>query len=481
MPDKNHTLSQRIESRGKPFVRELFSKQLLFAAFVLICVLIGLRFPFLDYKIQMALILAPLAALIGFYIIKNPFFGVCLFYLYDYSRPEVFFPAMRPLRVALLLEILTLVSWIFYLIKTRKRIQWPSLNWMFLGYLGVIGSTVITAMNNRMAYNVFQSTAIYFMMYIIAINVVDSLKRLNKLIWILFLVHVFFAFKGIKGHGIAGGALMGDENDFALAMNMMIPFAFFMFFNFKDNLKKFAALGVMIVLVVAVVVSFSRGGWVGLTVALTYCIIKSKKFAISLAITFVLALAIVVAAPPRYWNEVESITNTHEATAADRLHLWRAAMGMFADYPINGVGANNVGIRMAEYIITDRDSATQWGRAVHSTYFQILAELGSLGVIFYLLMLFGSLKNLRKIQKRKVDDPSDNSVVLANAIMGSILSYLACAAFLSTAYYPQFTTLFTITMILYLVTRGENHKISKTNQPKLPEHVIPKWAEFENN
>ncbi|HBC46541.1 MAG TPA: hypothetical protein DCZ43_05800, partial [candidate division Zixibacteria bacterium] len=158
-------------------------------------------------------------------------------------------------------------------------------------------------LNNRMAYNVFQSTAIYFLMYLIAINVVDSLKRLNKLIWILFLIHVLFAFKGIKGHGIAGGALMGDENDFALAMNMMIPFAFFMFFNFKTNFKKFAALLVLVVLVVAVVVSFSRGGWVGLIVALTYSIIKSRKIAISLAITGVLALAIVIAAPPRYWHE----------------------------------------------------------------------------------------------------------------------------------------------------------------------------------
>ncbi|HBZ01298.1 MAG TPA: hypothetical protein DEO84_08280 [candidate division Zixibacteria bacterium] len=468
MTEKDHSISQRIDSPIKPFVREHFSKQLLYVAFSLVCIFIALRLPFLDYKIQVALILVPIAALIGFYIIKNPFLGVCLFYLYDYSRPEVFFHAMRPLRIALLIEILTLVSWILHLIKTRKLIQWPTFNWMFLAYLGVIGSTVITAMNNRMAYNVFQSTAIYFLMYLIAINVVDSLKRLNKLIWILFLIHVLFAFKGIKGHGIAGGALMGDENDFALAMNMMIPFAFFMFFNFKTNFKKFAALLVLVVLVVAVVVSFSRGGWGGVIVALTYSIIKSRKIAISLAITGVLALAIVIAAPPRYWHEVESITDTHESTAADRLHLWKAAMRMFADYPINGVGANNVGIRMPEYIISDRDSATQWGRAVHGTFPQLMSELGSLGLICYLLMLFTAFKHLRKIQKREVHSPGDNSVVLANSIMGSILSYLACATFLSTTYYPQITTLYTLTMTLFLVTQYDKTINTPMSSPTLP-------------
>jgi probable O-glycosylation ligase (exosortase A-associated) len=463
MIDKNHSISQRIESREKPFVREIFSKQLLFAAFALLCVIVGLRLPFLDYKIQVAIILVPLAALIGFYIIRYPFFGVCLFYLYDYSRPEAFFPGMRPLRMGMILELVTLTSWILHLIKTRKRIQWPTFNWMFLAYVGIIASTVITAINNRKAYDVFQSTAVYFILYLIAINVVDSLKRLNKLIWILFSIHVLFAFKGIKGHGIAGGAIMGDENDFALAMNMMIPFAFFMFFNFRQNIKKFGALAVMLVLTVAVVVSLSRGGWVGLMVALTYCIIKSRKIAISLAITAVLVVGIIVFAPPHYWSEVESITNPHEATAADRLHLWRAAFGMFVDYPINGVGANNVGVHMQDYIVTDVDSATQWGRAVHSTYFQILAELGSLGLICYLLMLYTSFKNLRWVQKHHVDDPSDNSVVLANAIMGSILSYLACATFLSTAYYPQITTLFTITMILTLVTRNAVNKTPISN------------------
>ena len=37
---------------------------------------------------------------------------------------------------------------------------------------------------------------------------------------------------------IAYGAFLGDENDFALAMNLMIPFAFFMFMGARNKLKK---------------------------------------------------------------------------------------------------------------------------------------------------------------------------------------------------------------------------------------------------
>jgi O-antigen ligase len=128
---------------------------------------------------------------------------------------------------------------------------------------------------------------------------------------------------------------------------------------------------------------------------------------------------------------------------------------MFLDYPITGVGADNGSIRMPEYYIGRRDSATQWGRAFHGTLPQILAELGSLGIICYLLMVFYAIKYLNIISRRKSEDPDDKAPVLANAIMGSIISYLATATFLSTPYYPQLWTLYTLTMILVVVTKTD--------------------------
>jgi probable O-glycosylation ligase (exosortase A-associated) len=404
---------------------------------------------------QLVLILLPLAVVMGVWVLLNPYIGVFLFFLNEYVRPDFFFPFLRPIRLTILIELATLLSWIMHLINTKKKLVWPKFNWLFLGFLLVIATTVITAWNNRKAYDTFEAMAIYFMIYIISINVVDSIKRLNQLVWALFLVHFIFAIRGIIKGGYAGGALMGDENDFALAMNMMIPFAFFMFLDAKDRFKKFAILSILVTLTLAVISSMSRGGWVGLMVTVFFCIFKSKKVFVGLFIMIVLGVAVVSFAPQKYWDEIKTITDTSEATAASRISYWKAAVRMFLDYPITGVGADNGSIRMPEYYIGRRDAVTQWGRAFHGTLPQILAELGSLGIIFYLLMVYHSIKYLNRISRIKNKDPDDNSPVLANAIMVSIVSYLTTATFLSTPYYPQIWTLYTLAIILVVVSKTD--------------------------
>ena len=447
--------------RPSPQEPRITRKQLLLAAFVIVTIVLALVFPFLDSKLQMVLILVPVALVGVICILLNPFIGICLFLLFDYSRVDYFFPPIRLLRVAIIIEVVTLFSWLFHLIKTRKRLIWPKFNWIYIAFLGVIASTVITALNNRLAYNIFQSMAIYFMIYLISINVVDSLKRLNRLIWLLFIIHFFFAVKGIISGGKAGGAFLGDENDFALAMNMMIPFAFFMFLGIRNIIKKFGILIILITLTIAVIASMSRGGWVGLVVTIIFCVFKSKRVFTSLLMTAILAVAIVSFAPPKYWAEIETITDTHEETAASRINYWKAAMRMFRDYPITGVGANNGGIRMPAYL-TGNNIVTEWGRAFHGTLPHVLAELGSLGLICYLLMLFSAFKYLSRLSRRKSDDPDDNAAVLANAIMVSIISYLTTATFLSTPYYPHLWTLYTLTMILVTVTKTDVSKIAES-------------------
>jgi len=434
---------------------KLNRKRLLIVAFVITTIIIAAVFPFLGLKLQLVLILLPLAIVMGIAVLLNPYIGIFLFYLNEYVRPDFFFPFLRPIRMTILIELVTLISWITHLINTRKKVLWPKFNWLYLGFILVIASTVITAYNNRKAYNVFEAMAIYFMIYFISINVVDSIKRLNQLVWALFLVHFAFAIRGIAKGGFAGGALMGDENDFALAMNMMIPFAFFMFLDVKDRIKKFAILSILVTLTLAVISSMSRGGWVGLMVTVFFCIFKSKKVLVGLFIMLILGTAVVSFAPQKYWDEIETITDTREATAASRISFWKAAVRMFLAYPITGVGADNGANRMPEFYVGDRDAVTQWGRAFHGTLPQILAELGSLGMIFYLLMVFTAIKYLNRISRITNKDPDDNSPVLAKAIMVSIVSYLTTATFLSTPYYPQLWTLYTLTIILVVVSKAD--------------------------
>jgi O-antigen ligase len=373
----------------------------------------------------------------------------------------------------MVIEIVTLVSWIIYLANKKRGIKWSNFNWLFLGFMGVIAITVVTAVNNRFAYNTFQLMMVTFIIFIIATNVVDSLNRLNKLIWLLLLIHLYFALQGIYNFvvvqnvvagqvtsGIVGSGYIGDENDYALALNVMIPFAYFMLIYSKRRMIKFLSAILLLTFVFGVISSFSRGGWVGLMAVIVYCILSSKRKLVTLGYAMLLGLAFFLYAPSSYWSEIQSIRETSQGTAEIRRRYWEAAFRMYLDHPIVGVGAGNGGIWMPTYVTGFEFPGTQWGRAMHGAIPQIMAELGSLGLAFYLLMIFYAIKYLNRIKKRRIVDESDDYMLfIANSILGGIVAFLVTATFLSTAYYPQLWTLYTLTMVLFYLQK------SKGNEP----------------
>ncbi len=439
---------------------------------VFISIIAGVALLFLPEKYQLTPFFVFPALIVCVYILTNPYIGVYLYFLYEFLRPCDLIPALGPLRLAMAIELLTLISWLIYLAKTRGKLTWSKFNWIFLAFLTIIAFTVITAANNRFAYNIFQLMTVTFIIFLIATNVVDSFNRLSKLIWLLLLIQFYFALKGIYNYavihtvvagqqtsGTVGSGYVGDENDFALALNVMIPFAFFLVIHSRSRIKKFLSLVLLIALVFGVICSFSRGGWVGLIAALLYCILKSKRRLASLGFALLLILALVTLAPSSYWKEVETISDTKEATAQARIDYWKTAFKMYKDHPIIGVGAGNGGIWMPKYVIGFEYPATQWGRAFHGTIPQVMAELGSLGLVCYLLMIFYAVKYLSLMKKRKVSGGNDNFVEsTANSVIGGIVAYLVTATFLSTTYYPQLWTLYSLAMILVFCQRRESIK-----------------------
>jgi len=132
----------------------------------------------------------------------------------------------------------------------------------------------------------------------------------------------------------------------------------------------------MLMLVLGVVSSLCRGGWVGLVAVLGYCMIKSRRIMMSLGVIAIIAVAVINFAPAKYWDEVKSISKTNEGTAESRLNYWMAGGRMFLDYPVTGVGAMNGGIRMPEYVTNMGPAHQQWGRTFHGILPQLIAELG---------------------------------------------------------------------------------------------------------
>ena len=462
---------------------------MLLIGLLILSVLFGFALPFLP-EIAQYIIIALIPAVVGFIVIlRNPYLGVFFFFLYSVLRPYDFMPFLKPLRLTMLIEIVTLISWVVSLVVARKRIDWSWFHTSFLVFVAVIGTTVISALNNFYAYEIAQAMAVYFVMFVIATNVVDSMSRMKAIVWLLLFIHLYFSVKGIMTFvggqhyiattgqytsGMVGGGFIGDENDFAMALNMMIPFVFFGVFYLK-GFARLISSALLIIFTLGVISSFSRGGWVGLAAVMLYGLFNvRRKFAV-ISMIGIIAGAAFMFAPPQYWDEVGSVTDTSESTASARIRYWDAGVRMFMDYPVIGVGAANGGIHMPRYIRGERDPNTQWGRAFHGVWVQVLAELGSLGMIAYLVMIALAFRWLFKIKKMKIPGDEDRShQYLANSMIGALIGYFACATFLSTAYYPHLWTIYILIVSFVTYVNRSQGTLNATPANAESSEILPR-------
>jgi O-antigen ligase len=183
-----------------------------------------------------------------------------------------------------------------------------------------------------------------------------------------------------------------------------------------------------------------------LAVGVAYCLASSKK-TMRIAAASALAATLVVALAPKGWvDEMRSIQETNKGTALSRRFLWTAAFNMWKDRPLLGWGGGNSPYMAGHYQPKNwagrQYQEMDWsGTAVHSSYFELLAEQGLVGlsIVGYLIVTqFRSLRQTRHAVLRHDPFLREDVELYSRALNGMLVAYLASAAFLSVTYYPHF-------------------------------------------
>jgi len=287
------------------------------------------------------------------------------------------------------------------------------------------------------------------------INFTDTLPKLRHVVNALLGIFLYIAVYAIlnAGYGPAGAAGGQDENYVAAAMNLAIPLAWFSVFAAKTKWKKLCFASLVCLYVLAIVVGQSRGGFVGLLCALGYSFMKSPNKRLMILAAVAIGGFLLVVAGPSYWDEMRTITDTSEATADLRLEFWQIATREFLSYPLTGVGGGNFRWRMPEF--QSLEQIAKFDRIlvaeVHSTYFQLLAEMGLAGCIVFGVILFRTYRDYRQVESlsdkavERAMEQGDNASNedwkwiqnYGRGLMAGLLGYLASVAFLSALYYSH--------------------------------------------
>lgn len=386
---------------------------------------------------------------------------ICLWLAMEIARPP------QPLKIPLLCS-LALAG--FWLASSRKRWH-PALTAMMI-FLGACWLGIPFSANQYGAF--WTSYGLAIILGCICIPAAQFLRTIRHVHLYVGTLLAFSTYVGLfavthAGFGPAGPWGGQDENYVAAMMCAAVPFTYFGLAATKFLRTRLLLLAMGLVFLAATVIGFSRGGFLGIAAVLLFCFWYSPRKLVAIVATVIGAATIFAVAPDSYWKEVESIGDTDEGTADHRFELWAIATRQFLDNPVLGVGPGNFRWRIGDYQTEEQQA--KFGRSlagsaiVHSTYFEILSELGSVGVISFAALLFFTFRDLRRAERgctrvlERVPLPATGTLsrdlewarAFALAFQGALIGYLVCSAFLSTTYFSTIWLLCAVSVALRFV------------------------------
>ncbi|GAD56227.1 O-antigen ligase family protein [Limimaricola cinnabarinus] len=238
---------------------------------------------------------------------------------------------------------------------------------------------------------------------------------------------------------------LGDANFFASIIVFTVPLALFQFLNARGILRGIGWMIVTGLLVVGLLATQSRGGLIGLAVALAAL---GTGLTLRQLLTFGLAALVAVllvttftsdAVIERFSTIFGTVTagEVQDTSTEGRLASWQVALKLFSDHPLLGVGVGNFKPYYQDIALELGLIFRGEGRSTHSLYLEILAEQGLAGILLLSVILIVAARSIFmavRLARMANDDRLARHIVAFGA---GCAGYLMAMTFLQDSF-PRF-------------------------------------------
>jgi probable O-glycosylation ligase (exosortase A-associated) len=250
-------------------------------------------------------------------------------------------------------------------------------------------------------------------------------------------------------HRVQGLSTLGDNNQFALAMLMILPLLLHLFRQSVGWPVRMGLLGTFVLTTLSVVAAFSRGGFIGLVVLGGCLIATGRRKLLHLALLGGLAAGLGAVAPEAWFERVNTIGAAGEdASFLERVGAWKMSLLVAFDHPFLGGGFHSVqdpevwasylpAARASDLLTTE--PVEDQAHASHDVYLEVLSDLGFPGLALFLGLMVSGLRNGQVIKRLAAGRPELVwAADLALSLQMSIIVYAISGAALSMAYFELF-------------------------------------------
>lgn len=399
--------------------------------------------------------------------------------------PQAWIPALAPLRIAFLAAGLAIGAHLFD--RMVRRNSAPPYNGEIVLAVLLVSWAIITV---PVSYWAGGSVEVLTDQYMKAIaffwlvgTLATSAHRMRVLAWTLVLCAIPLAATGLKNYfsgellstgvpgltriyGYMGGSgLVANPNDLALMLNLIIPIAAALMLSTSSYLLKALAALSALLSIAAVVVTFSRAGFLTLATvaAMLFVVLLRRKSPGGAAVLLLLALAAPVLMPAGYTDRLSTITDIESDRTGSAQGRWQdfiVASQVVAMNPIVGVGIGADAIALNEYRGEDT-----W-RSVHNAYLQYAVDLGLPGLLLFTWLHILCFRNARAVERRAAREPALwHLSYLAAGIQISLAAFFVAAMFHPIAYQFYFFTIAGLAVALKNTCRTELAQLRPAGYP----------------
>jgi len=255
--------------------------------------------------------------------------------------------------------------------------------------------------------------------YFMLIPLFRERKNMNIFFWVYAIPLVGVIFYTIYRHYIWGfseeaahwvmSPFYNDHTAYGTALALFIPFFVEISFRKIVNFKiRYLALGILTILFIAIVLSFSRAAWLSVCASFgVFLLVKLKLKFKWVLLLFVVLMGVFLSfqnelifmlernkqeSSENMAEHVKSMSNiSSDASNLERINRWQSAFRLFKEKPILGWGPGTYQFVYAPYQKAKEKTqiSTNAGNmgSVHSEFLGPLTEMGILGLLFVILLL----------------------------------------------------------------------------------------------
>lgn len=248
------------------------------------------------------------------------------------------------------------------------------------------------------------------------------------------------------GHLALGVSKFGDNNHYAMVLVMVLPLFLYLYQYSRRRIVQIGFVGGVVVICFALIATNSRGGLLSLMATALWIVLKSRQKFKGLVAIGVVSLLMLQLAPERWFDRMDTIQSADsDASFMGRVTAWKRASAIALENPVFGGGLHAGQAQSIFEIFRYKEGLlgfvttpnVGYAAASHSIYFEVLGDMGFVGLFIFLLCIANAFVTLREIRKMvKIRGPGTEwALDLANLLAASLIAFVIGGSALSAAYF----------------------------------------------